>query len=601
MMSRMVGSALTLLSLLFSVEDAAAQTYTQMQWGMNKATTPYQFGANINGAWSNLGTVSSSGVWQIPATNFSGLAPSATIDTTNASNITSGTLSVSRLPVIPASNISGLAPSATTDTTNASNITSGTLAAGRLPAFSGECSSSAGSSALSCPKIWRGSVAAEAYGADPTGSANSDTALDAAVAAAGGGCVTFGAGQFKFSASHAYSAPVCILGVGKGAGPGAAAHDYTHVTEFVINSATNILFNVTSNVGSRFEDFRCNTAGGSRPATTNGCIKLSGDSGTVAAPIIHNIATTQVARPIQLVAPAWPSITENYFDDWAGNVETDAAIYCSTVAAREGSCGFISHNFFFGGTSSGPVLYSEVGYTDFHDNEALAVGIAIRFKYRNFSAGYTKIHDNTIENFGKFGNVGLIIESGDGSTSGFIMIQNNEFFAEPSNSPLGAIFVSDYLSTPAWLEQLIISGNILRSAETMAGGYFIRVGAGKNVQVTNNEIRADGGNSPYGIIISGVSTNAGLIAPILVKDNTLTGTFTNKYVLTNAVNIVWSDMTGSTVGAGGSQLPAFAGVGSEAVVTDGAAALAWGDPIAGGGADTYKVFSNGANWTVQAK
>ena len=45
------------------VEGVNAQTYTQMQWGMNKGVTPYAFGANINGTWSNLGTVSSAGVW----------------------------------------------------------------------------------------------------------------------------------------------------------------------------------------------------------------------------------------------------------------------------------------------------------------------------------------------------------------------------------------------------------------------------------------------------------------------------------------------------------------------------------------------------------
>jgi hypothetical protein len=78
MMNRMVGSVLTLVTLLFSVEAAVAQTYTQMQWGMNKGVTPYQFGANINGVWSNLGTVSSSGVWSIPVANLSGLGTAAT-------------------------------------------------------------------------------------------------------------------------------------------------------------------------------------------------------------------------------------------------------------------------------------------------------------------------------------------------------------------------------------------------------------------------------------------------------------------------------------------------------------------------------------------
>lgn len=36
-------------------------------------------------------------------------------------------------------------------------------------------------------------------------------------------------------------------------------------------------------------------------------------------------------------------------------------------------------------------------------------------------------------------------------------------------------------------------------------------------------------------------------------------------------------------------------------VTDGAAALAWGDVIAGGGAASYLVWFNGADWTVVGK
>jgi hypothetical protein len=52
--------ALTLIST-----SLQAQTYTQLQWGVNKGVNPYQFGANINGTWSNLGTVTPAGVWNI--------------------------------------------------------------------------------------------------------------------------------------------------------------------------------------------------------------------------------------------------------------------------------------------------------------------------------------------------------------------------------------------------------------------------------------------------------------------------------------------------------------------------------------------------------
>lgn len=57
---------------------APAQTYTQMQWGMDKTVSPYAFGANVDGTWRNLGTVTSGGVWSIPSTNISGLGTAAT-------------------------------------------------------------------------------------------------------------------------------------------------------------------------------------------------------------------------------------------------------------------------------------------------------------------------------------------------------------------------------------------------------------------------------------------------------------------------------------------------------------------------------------------
>lgn len=49
------------------------------------------------------------------------------------------------------------------------------------------------------------------------------------------------------------------------------------------------------------------------------------------------------------------------------------------------------------------------------------------------------------------------------------------------------------------------------------------------------------------------------------------------------------------------QLPASPGVGQTATVTNGAASLAWGATVTGGGTAKYLVWWNGAAWTVIGK
>lgn len=46
---------------------ADAQTYSQMQWGMDKTVSPYNVGVNVGAQWRNFATVSSLGDWIVPS------------------------------------------------------------------------------------------------------------------------------------------------------------------------------------------------------------------------------------------------------------------------------------------------------------------------------------------------------------------------------------------------------------------------------------------------------------------------------------------------------------------------------------------------------
>ena len=63
----------------------------------------------------------------------------------------------------------------------------------------------------------------------------------------------------------------------------------------------------------------------------------------------------------------------------------------------------------------------------------------------------------------------------------------------------------------------------------------------------------------------------------------------------------WGAGGGSSSVGTVSGLPASPVTGQLAAVTDGAASLAWGATVTGGGSTTYLVWWNGTNWTVTGK
>jgi hypothetical protein len=276
---------------------------------------------------------------------------------------------------------------------------------------------------------------------------------------------------------------------------------------------------------------------------------------------ITNVGFTNVFNPVLILRPSWPVISGCYFDTWGSS-----AIYLYTSAGIEGAGGHIHDNYFFGtsATTTSPI-YSEVGYTDIHDNEILGGPNSVYFNIKNNPAGYIKVHDNTIENFA---TSGVEVASGDGSVATMLMIQHNEF-SDNANTPTASIFVVDSTTTPAWINDVIISGNISRNT-TAVGARHIWVGAGKNVIVAQNVMDELGTNSPGGIYIGGAATNAGLIAPIQVLDNTFIGTFGNKYSVAGGTPVIRDTVTGFTVAT----LPTNLGNGSQFFTTDGTPATA---------------------------
>ena len=124
-----------LISLALSIVAtiAHAQTWTQLQWGVNKSSGyPYSICMNISGSWSCIGSVNSGGVF---SANVSSMPAFTGGDCTS----TAGSVALS------CTKTGGVSFGYFATGTDASNLT-GTVAAARMPAFTGgDVTSSAGS------------------------------------------------------------------------------------------------------------------------------------------------------------------------------------------------------------------------------------------------------------------------------------------------------------------------------------------------------------------------------------------------------------------------------------------------------------------------
>lgn len=184
MMKRLITGALFVASVFSS--HAHAQSWKQMQWGLNTATSPYQVGVNLAGSWYQVATLTSSGAFSfvfpsyscassqwVSASNSGGFLCSQPAFTDVSGSLPfsrlSGSISAAQLIAPGASTFGAVKSSAAPSNQYATGINtsgvvtyaqpaftnlSGSLAGSQLPAFTGgDCTTSAGSVVISCATL----------------------------------------------------------------------------------------------------------------------------------------------------------------------------------------------------------------------------------------------------------------------------------------------------------------------------------------------------------------------------------------------------------------------------------------------------------------
>lgn len=427
-----------------------------------------------------------------------------------------------------------------------------------------------------------------AFGADKTGAVDSVVNIQDAVNAASGGQVYFPAGFYKQCGVVSSTAPVDLKGAGSGAGPGLVLPR----TSIRLCGATQGGYHITAGYRSLFAGFNLTSL---VPQTAGVGILLDTTTTVVASQSLfydlsfgNTYTTTNLYNPIQIITPNYPDFRNIYCQGWVL-----ACVSETTVSGTEGSGGYFAHNHFFGdpaNTSQGPPIYSEVGYTDVHDNEILAGSIGVQFAIKNHGGGWIKVHDNTIEN-SRIASIDLT--SQDGSTLSNIMFQNNEVSNILYTSAFaGHFMIHEYLvggvAQKNIFNDIHIEGNSLTSSLPVNAKYmWIETGTGINI--ANNNVRDIGVANPYAFQITGRTSNAGYSGPIAVNDNGIVGT-TNKYALQNVTPVRIRDMiNGLTVAT----IPGSAGAGSQIYLTDGAPGS---NPCTGASTGTVAFMLGAGSW-----
>ncbi len=377
------------------------------------------------------------------------------------------------------------------------------------------------------------------YGADPTGINDSAAGVQRAVSAAKGKPVYFPQGTYKICSLIETTDPLVIIGDGPGSGPGVV--NTAQASVIALCGATQSGFRTTSFYQSVFANFQL-----IGPAQTAGIgIQVLPAGTATAAPIFHNLALGSASyakqglyNPIQVTRPAWPLFDHVYCQGWGPG----GCISMNTSANIEGSGGWIQNSFFFGDIagewSQGPPIYSEVGYTQIHHNQILGGSAGVWFNIRNFSAGFLKVSDNTIENFA---NYGVLIQTADGSAVGMVMIHNNEFSSSLSTSRItGVVVINEYDVagvSQKYLDSVEIAGNIYRLNMPSATQKYIWVQTGKSVSVHNEHVYNLGSAAPICIQVTGNTDDSGFATPLFVADNSCVGTSTPPMALMSGVNV----------------------------------------------------------------